>query len=200
MSASGFFFSPQTTLWPTPTERDHRSVYASPDMHSRNARPLSEAAGRWATPLSSNGEKGSAAQAFGRGNTSLPGQAAKWSTPTVADTEGGRANRSKERSGELLMRGQALLLHSRQDPTTLTDGSPFSRFGLTLNPLFVESLMNWPPGWSALAIGRATPEPHAWTGCVYSAAVLSRWRRLMRSALLQQSLLEPLPAQLDLFG
>jgi hypothetical protein len=169
MSESGFFFSLSTTLWPTPTERDHRSVYASPQMHVRNARPLSEAAGRWATP-------------------------------TVADTEGGRANRSKERSGELLIRGQALLLHSRQDPTTLTDGTPSLRSGLTLNPLFVESLMNWPPGWSALAIGRDTPEPNAWTGCVYSAAVLSRWRRLMRSALLQQSLLEPLPAQLDFFG
>ena len=32
--------------WPTPTNRDDRSIHASPETHDRNARPLSEVAGR----------------------------------------------------------------------------------------------------------------------------------------------------------
>jgi len=187
-------------LWPTPTERDHRSVYGGQDTHLKNKRPLSEAAGRWATPLASDGDKGAAGQKFGRGNLPLASQAAQWATPTVADTEGGRLSRSGPRDGELLIRGQALALHSHLDPATLPDGAPLSRSGLTLNPLFVESLMNWPPGWSALALGQPTPVATAWTGCASWAGAWFRWRRLMRSALLRQSLPEPLPVQLSLFG
>jgi hypothetical protein len=157
------------TLWPTPAARDDRSVYASPGTHGRNARPLSEAAGRWATP-------------------------------TVADVTGGRRTRSGARNTELLMKGQGQLLHSLLAPQTPNDGVTSSPRGLTLNPLFVESLMNWPPGWSGLAVGAATPEPSAFTGCIYSETVLSRWKQHTRSVLLQQRLLEPLPVQPDLFG
>jgi hypothetical protein len=231
-NGNGCSFSPSTTRWPTPTTRDERSVYASPETHQKNARPLSETAGRWATPkasqagpdfaklarsstgvalaaqanlwatpLASSGDKGGPAQAFGQGGgTPLAAQASRWATPTVADTEGGRANRSGDRSGELLIRGQALQLHSRQDPMTSPDGATPLRSGLILNPLFVETLMGWPPGLSGLAIGHHTPAPCAWTGCACSAVAWFRWRRLSRSALSRLSLPEPLPVQLDLFG
>jgi hypothetical protein len=36
--------------WPTPATRDHKSTQASATTHAHNARPLSEAAGLWATP------------------------------------------------------------------------------------------------------------------------------------------------------
>ena len=175
-SAKGFSSSPSVNrdppsleLWPTLTARDERSVYASPQTHGRNSRPLSEVAGMWATP-------------------------------TVADTEGGRLSRSGDRSTELLLHGQAKALHSRLDPMTSPPGgtsSPPDRF---LNPLFVESLMAWPPGWTALAIGHVSPPSYAWTGCAYSETAWFRWRRRMRLELSRFALPNTLPAQLDLFG
>ncbi|MFH1158586.1 MAG: hypothetical protein V1721_06865, partial [Pseudomonadota bacterium] len=57
---------------------------------------------------------------------------------------------------------------SRQAPRTKLDGSGSFVSGLTLNPLFVEVLMGWPVGW---------------TDCGSAATGLSRWSRLMHSAL-----------------
>lgn len=37
-------------LWPTATARDHKSGKASEATHAKNARPLSEAVDKWATP------------------------------------------------------------------------------------------------------------------------------------------------------
>ena len=171
--------------WPTPTERDHRSIHASPATIANNSRPLSEAAGLWATPRASDGDKGAASQSFSGGGSPLPAMVALWATPTVADTEGGRANRSGERAGELLIRGQALALHGHPDPLTKPPGGNSSRYGLTLNPWFVERLMGWPTGWTASD---------------FSATGLSHWRRRMRSALLHLASPPPLPVQLSLFG
>ena len=161
MSESDCSSSESMTAWPTPAARDHRSVYASPASHARNSRPLSEAAGKWATPLSSDGAKGSTGQSFGRGNLPLAAQAGRWQTPTVADTQGGRRTRSGTRNTELLIKGQGQALYALlappkgdrslfglPDPESLPAGEPPLRRGLTLNLLFVEALMNWPPGWS----------------------------------------------------
>lgn len=163
--ASGFSYS----AWPTPTERDHRSTRASAETYERNRRPLSEAAGLWATP-------------------------------TVADTEGGRLSRSGARKDELLLRGQAKALHSRQAPAPISSGATSSGSAPSLNPLFVEHLMGWPLGWTALLIGPASP----WRGVLTASGSLEmglyRWRRLMRSELLRLPSPPALPAQLDLFG
>jgi hypothetical protein len=160
----------QPLLWPAPTERDHRSVYASEATWERNnRRPLSETAGLWATL-------------------------------TVADTEGGRMTRSGLRRDELLLRGQAKQLHSHLDPASGNNGLPSSGSGLILNPLFAENLMNWPPGYSLLAAGLNMPPPSASTGCASSATAWFRWKRRTRSELSRLALQPTFPAQLDLFG
>lgn len=158
---------PSLDLWPTPTERDHRSVHASDVIHARNARPLSETAGLWATP-------------------------------TIADTDGGRRTRSGPRKDELLLPGQVRELHHRLDPTTPPPGGKSSRSGLTLNPSFVEWLMDWPEGWTLLPLGESTA--FASTGCASSGMAFCRYRRRLRSELSRFVLHPSPPAQLDLFG
>lgn len=112
-----------------------------------------------------------------------------WQTPSVADTTGGRMTRSGDRSGEMLLKGQAVAF-SLQDPTTETPGLPSSTQPRTsrpqLNPIFVEWLMGWPIGWTAF-------------GC--SETGWFRYRQRTRTAL--SSLASPsaaLPPQLSLFG
>lgn len=80
---------------------------------------------------------------------------------------------------------------SSLDPATSTDGESFSRAGLTLNPLFVEALMLWPPRWTLTV----------WNASACSATALSAWKRLMRCALLAlASPPEAPPVQASLFG
>ncbi len=61
----------------------------------------------------------------------------------------------------------------------------------SLNPLFVEWLMGWPPGWTLLA----------WTDLGCSATAWFHWRAAMRSELLRIGLpREAPPEQMSLFG
>lgn len=155
---------PSLEFWPTPTERDHRSVHAGPDTLNKNSRPLSERAGLW-------------------------------QTPTVADVTGGHKSRSGRRKAELLLPGQAQALSHHLDPTTPSDGAAPSPSGLILNPWFVEWLMDWPEGWTTLAIQRGSNGP------AFSAMAFCRWRRRTRSELSRIALApEPEPAQLDFFA
>jgi hypothetical protein len=186
--------------WPTPTARDHRSVHATPETHAKRARPLSETVGLWATPKATIAGPDFAKTDRSATGLALQAQASLWATPTVADTEGGRLNRSGARQDELLLRGQAKALHSRQDQGTSPPGETSSPYALTLNPLFVEWLMGWPQGFTALVLGPTLRAPFAWTGCAYSEMALCRWKRLTRSALWRLPLPPGLPAQLDLFG
>lgn len=116
-------------LWPTPATpatpatRDHKGVDRQ-EIDRGNARPLNEVAAKWATPRATDGEKGGPNQSFGAGGIPLPAMASQWSTPSVADTTGGRAARSKARSGELLLNGQARDLSSHLAPETLEPGRP----------------------------------------------------------------------------
>jgi hypothetical protein len=182
---------------PTPTARDHRSIHASEDTHDRNSRPLSEAVGSWAstwsTPRASDGEKGGPGQSFGAGGVPLASQTALWCTPAVADVTGGRTSRSGDRKDELLLNSQAKALSTLPDPETPEPGAPSSRAGRTLNPLFVEMLMSWPPGWTLLC-GNGSID----YAC--SATAFTLWQQRMRSALSQLVSPPEAPAQLSLFG
>lgn len=171
-------------------------MYAGPDTLAKNSRPLSERVGQWATPAGPDFAK-AARSATG---LALPAQAALWQTPTVANTEGGQRSRSGRRRGELLLPGQAMARHSPPDPQTTPDGAARSNSGLTLNPHFVEWLMNWPPGWTMLADGPLPPDWPASTGCASSEMAWFRWRRRMRSVLLRAASPPTFPPQLDLFG
>jgi hypothetical protein len=208
-SANACSSSPSETTWPTPTERDHRSVCASPATRAKNSRPLSEIAGMWPTPTERDHRTPNSPDSQARRNVGhnvargqqLPNYVEGiWATPTVADTEGGRLSRSGPRAGELLLRGQARELHSRLDPPTTEVGATSSSSGLILNPSFVEHLMNWPPDFTLLAVSDSDASRTGSTACGSSEMAWSRWKRRMRSELSRFDLLPTTPPQLDLFG
>jgi hypothetical protein len=173
-----------TALWSTPMAADARGSAGVGKTELPNQATMRS------TPRASDGEKGGPNQSFGAGGIPLPAQTAQWSTPSVADVTGGRMARSGGRSGEPLLNGQAKSLSSRQDLTTYRVGGIPSQDRRALNPLFVEWLMGWPPGWTLAA----------WTGFACSETALSRWKRDMGFALSQLSS-APVPVvQLSLFG
>lgn len=93
-------------------------------------------------------------------------------------------------------RGQASLASSLPDHPISTVGEESSKIRRTLNPLFVEWLMGWPPGWTSQAL-----TPPASNACACSAMALSAFKRRMRSALLALGLPPAAPPQqFTLFG
>jgi len=125
--------------------------------------------------------------------------AAQWMTPRVSETGQYQYNRGNPDDVVLTLQGQAQampLASSLPDHPISTVGEESSKIRRTLNPLFVEWLMGWPPGWTSLAL-----TPPASNDCACSATELSAWRRRMRSALSSLGL-PPMgrPPQLSLFG
>ncbi|XAI96804.1 hypothetical protein [Synechococcus phage Ssp-JY39] len=111
-----------------------------------------------------------------------------WKTPRAHEVGQYTRDHGDPTKERLSLTGQACSLPV---PTTTTDGAASSTLRRSLNPLFVEWLMGWPPGWTLLA----------WTDFACSATELSRFKQLMRSALSQlASPAEAPPAQLALFG
>lgn len=157
---------------------------------------LTQQAKEWSTPRASDGEKGGPNQSFGAGGVPLPAQSVQWPSPTVADsrasasaTAGGAETRVGYTPGVTLT--DAIRIYSHPAPAPSTIGEPSSPDRRSLNPLFVEWLMGWPPGWTLLA----------WTDFACSAMELSRFKQRMRSALLSLgSPPEAPPAQLSLLG
>lgn len=185
----------QESAWPTPTANDWKG--SGPTMDHADKKMCGDRLDYateqlWSMPRSSDGEKGGPNQTFGAGGTPLPAQAVQWATPSVADTTGGRMTRSGDRSNELLLKGQSERLSSSlQDRIIYPVGQVSSHPRRSLNPLFVEWLMGWPPGWTLLA----------WTDFACSAMELSHFKQRMRSALSAIDLpAEAPPAQLVLFG
>ena len=109
-----------------------------------------------------------------------------WATPTVKGDHN-RAGMS-DKSGD----GLATMAASfRPVLQTYQVGGVSSHPRRSLNPLFVEWLMGWPPRWTLLA----------WTDFACSATALSCFKQDMRSELLRLGLpQEAPPAQLGLFG
>lgn len=110
-----------------------------------------------------------------------------WSTPRASDGEKGGPNQSFGAGGHpLAAQAFSLPVH-----TTVKTGKPCSTERRSLNPLFVEWLMGWPPGWTLLVSSDF--------GC--SSTALSRFKLHMRCALSHlASHDEAPPAQLALFG
>jgi site-specific DNA-cytosine methylase len=111
----------------------------------------------------------------------------------VADREDGgyQYSRGDKTKPVPTLTGQALGASFHQVQPTYTVGGIPSKERRSLNPLFVEWLMGWPPGWTLLA----------WTDFACSATELSAFKARMRSALLHLGLPPPAPfVQPDLFG
>jgi hypothetical protein len=178
------------STWPTPTTRDWKDTGNMENVPENFL--LGRVAANWSTPRATDGEKGGPNQAFGAGGIPLPAQAQQWATPSMADTTGGRMSRSGDRSNEPLLKGQAnTLVSSLPDPVIYAVGGIPSKERRSLNPLFVEWLMGWPPGWTLLA----------WTDFACSETALSVWKQRMRFALLQLGLPPAAPlVQHDLFA
>lgn len=154
------------SLWATPCARDHMPPHSPEYIALKKAQ--------------------------GHGMKILTDQADQWATPTASEN----ANRTTQiapshgKTHGLVLAGQASDF-SRQLPATTEDGSTPSKERRSLNPLFVEWLMGWPPGWTLLA----------WTDFGCSETELCRYRQLMRSALLRLPLPAAVPLrQLSLFG
>lgn len=129
----------EVATWPTPATRDYKGTNSAEHMDvSSGSLHLDQlpnfVAHVWATPRAVEGEKGGKWQQSGSAppTLTLTGQVDQWSTPAVADVQGGRRARSKSRSNELLLNGQADSLSSHLDQTTWTDGDTSPSSHLTL--------------------------------------------------------------------
>jgi hypothetical protein len=149
--------------------------------------PLAVAASTWPTPAASEARLGfqdrSDPEKKGT-QVSLSTMAMIWSTPRASDGEKGGPNQ-RFISGGMPLPAQASDF-SLPAPATSTHGETSSHSRRSLNPLFTEWLMGWPPGWTMIAI---TPDlltdgtRRGSSGCACSATALSRFRADMRSAL-----------------
>jgi hypothetical protein len=197
-------------LWPTPAARDYKGANSADHLENGTGRKHLDQLPNfvehmWATPRSSDGEKGSPNQSFGAGGVPLPAQTAHWNprawpTPQARDGDPNGRSADPTRVGDPARHGGynlddwtakfSLEVYSLPAPPTETAGEESSHIRRSLNPLFVEWLMGWPPGWTLLG----------WTDFACSATALSAWKQRMRSAL--SSLASPPaapPAQLSLF-
>ncbi|OMQ42043.1 hypothetical protein BKP54_25200 [Ensifer sp. 1H6] len=125
----------------------------------------------------------------------LTGQSLQWATPTQVHRKSEKAMRPFAQGGHssppAIEQQAETLVSFLPALTTSTVGEAHSRPRRSLNPLFVEWLMGWPPGWTLAA----------WTDFACSEMELSLWKQRMRSALLSLGLpREAPPAQLALFG
>lgn len=152
----------QARFWPTPVANDdnktpeaHMAMKARMPGGPRNTiTSLNVLIQAWPTPTSSM-TTGAGAQ--GRdGGLNLQTAAGTWPTPTnsIATPEDLEQARYAGNGGNRPIYAEA----SRPAPTTPTDGTPTSPKAV-LNPRFVEALMGWPIGASAL-------QPLGTAGCL----------------------------------
>lgn len=169
--AGGIPLPAQTAQWPTPTARDHFPPH-SPEYIA-------------------------AKRAEGHGMANLNDKVALWATPSASVSNDGetpstwnaRAALLRAKHGNGNGAGKPLTIQSQEllsslpDPTTSADGEQSSPDRRSLNPLFVEWLMGWPPTWTMLASNASA--------C--SATALCRWKLLMQFALSQLGSPPPAP-------
>lgn len=175
----------------------------------------------WGTPTARDWKDGAADLTNVPENCLLGRMAANWSTPRASDGEGG-LDQSRERrnaggpnllemaigSGPLSMselspangmscRGlpPTSLASFLLDHPISTVGEESSHIRRTLNPLFVEWLMGWPPGLTSLAL-----TPPASSDCACSVMALFLFKQRMRFALSQLGSPDDLPVQQSLFA
>lgn len=213
-STQGNNLSRDVALWATPRSSDGEK--GGPNQKfGAGGTPLPAQASQWTTPSAGDGQRGGKITENMSG-TSLTQQvnsldmevytsANIWPTPTAMNRPRNDETLEKCRATRKAKAGQNTVPLYLEDvasrlslpaPATSTDGEKSSHIRRTLNPLFVEWLMGWPPGWTSLAL-----TPLASNACACSATALSAWKARMRSALSQLALpAEAPPAQLALFG
>jgi len=171
--------------FPTPTETDARKGYASaPGPGNRRGQQTLSGAVQsrmWPTPKASPGGPDFArARRPGSGGDDLATAVAReelWPTPAAADGKGGRISpdevilSGRRPSGAKAQRS----LREAVRKADLADDSPPRRAG-ALNPTWVEWLMGFPTGWTALPRS-ATPSSRRSRSGSASASSSTRSRR-----------------------
>jgi hypothetical protein len=141
--------------WPTPAASWFERGQTSPEVWEQRqkertergelpfATPLHVEAALWDTPKASS-DKGGPNQRDGQGRPYLDAQARQWPTPTASDIFPYTEAEARRRSPDLPTTA------SRQAPTIEQPGHECSPKCRRLNPLFVEWLMGFPIGDTAL--------------------------------------------------
>ena len=192
-------------VWPTPIKSDAKGGPLGKTIIRRDGTTQSRATGgtlayateqMWRTPGATDSERGSNGTWVPdpkAGQHSLRHQTRVWRTPRSHEAGQYSRDHGNPDKPTPTLTGQAFSLPDR--PIS-TDGEEYSRIRRTLNPLFVEWLMGWPPGWTSLAL-----TPPASTGSACSATGLSAWKRRTRSALSSLASPHAVPLrQLDFFS
>lgn len=156
------------TNWPTPAARDHKGANAADHL-----------------------DNGTGRKHLGQ----LPNFVEHiWATPRAHEVGQYTRDRGDPEKQRASLTGQAMsadFLYSVRLPERSPTGAPSLKERRSLNPLFVEWLMGWPPGWTLLV----------WTDFACSETALCRYRQLMRCELLSFAPPPAAPApQLSLFG
>jgi hypothetical protein len=217
-------------IWPTPQSRDWRSGHASAAVLDQNARPLSEVAVNWQTPLLADaGEKVTQASH----HQGLLKQVAQWRTPTSSEDKRGDAPdwQPDPKAGEHSLTRQATQWMTprvsetgqyqydrgnKERPVLTLQGQaqamplasflpdrPISTVGEECSHIrrtLNPLFVEWLMGWLRDWTSLALTPP-ASNGSACSAMALSHFKQLMRSELSAIGLpREAPPAQLTLFA
>jgi len=153
----------QAQGWATPTTRNDKGPSAT-KMREGSADLQTQAS--WPTPQARD-SKGTPSVLRTENSRPLNEVATTWPTPRSSDGDKGGPNQAQKGKPSLVA-----LARGHQGLTTPTAGLESSPSGPTsrrLNPVFVEWLMGWPPGWSM-------PSGFGSTGSGSSETVVSRNR------------------------
>jgi hypothetical protein len=186
MSASASLSS----QWRTPTDDTRRGGPQSGQKraeggHTINLQDQVQDFGKWPTPDASEARLGfqDRSDPEKKGSQeSLSTVAMLWPTPRSHEVGEYQYSRGDKTKPVPTLTGAASSLPVHQ---TYPVGGISSKERRSLNPLFVEWLMGWPPGWTLLG----------WTDFACSGTALSAYKQLMRCALSQLALPPAAPPQ-----
>lgn len=138
---------PAARLWPTPRTNGATGI----SQHGDGGPDLQTSVSVWQTPATDSFRSRSGDR---KDEMGLDQQARyQWATPASGAQRGGGQNQEtrKEQGHAVNLEDQVTAFpHSPHPPQTAPDGVKSSPTGRKLNPRFVEWLMGWPVGWTAL--------------------------------------------------
>ena len=152
-----------SSCWPIPTASEYGSSQNGINgVGGENERPsagtpsLWTLARNWPTPCSSDGKRGLKDEAFREGGPTLSKAVGKnlWPTPTAGDGSGSGSG-SRNQEGSKAHAGVSLTDAVTTGTSTASRRARAkSTDGMVLNPLFVEAMQGFPPGWTEGGVRR----------------------------------------------